>query len=264
MSYQRIISSLGCAELNLPDALALAARHGLDGLELRALGGTLDLPAYLERHHGTPDTLARRLRASRERIAVFDTSLRLTGSSSVDREEFLQFIPWAEALGVPWLRVFDGDCAFGSPGEDEALETIRWWRELRRQHGWQVDCIVETHDALLDVARISRFVAAAPGTKILWDTHHTWKRGEDPLATWQAICAHVAHVHVKDSISRPSREHSFTYTIPGGGEFPMAPLARVLREEFRGMVSLEWERLWHPYLPPLDTALAAATAAAWW
>ena len=29
-------------------------------------------------------------------------------------------------------------------------------------------------------------------------------------------------------------------------------------------VSLEWERLWHPYLAPLDDALAAAAKRNWW
>ena len=30
------------------------------------------------------------------------------------------------------------------------------------------------------------------------------------------------------------------------------------RAAFAGVVSLEWERLWHPYLPPLEDALEAA------
>lgn len=29
-------------------------------------------------------------------------------------------------------------------------------------------------------------------------------------------------------------------------------------------VSLEWEKLWHPYLAPLDDALTAAAQRQWW
>jgi hypothetical protein len=29
-------------------------------------------------------------------------------------------------------------------------------------------------------------------------------------------------------------------------------------------VSLEWEKLWHPYLAPLDDALNAAAKKNWW
>jgi hypothetical protein len=35
-------------------------------------------------------------------------------------------------------------------------------------------------------------------------------------------------------------------------------------DNFAGPVSLEWERLWHPYLPPLDVALACAEKNRWW
>ena len=44
----------------------------------------------------------------------------------------------------------------------------------------------------------------------------------------------------------------------------MAALREVLRAEYDGWVSLEWEKLWHPYLPPLDDALAAAARRDWW
>jgi sugar phosphate isomerase/epimerase len=99
----------------------------------------------------------------------------------------------------------------------------------------------------------------------LWDSHHTWKRGgEDPVATWAAIAPHVVHVHVKDSVSRPSAKHPYTYVVPGSGEFPAAPLMDCLRREFSASVSLEWERQWHPYLSPLDEALTAATRNGWW
>ncbi|HWA85902.1 MAG TPA: sugar phosphate isomerase/epimerase [Opitutus sp.] len=265
MPYQRTFSTLGCAALSLHESLALAARHGLDGVELRAAGGTVDLPAYLGKTCGTPAEFARVVRASGVRIVTIDTSLRIARDDPAARDEFLAFVPWAEALGVPWLRVFDGEAATENPGEHDATATLRWWRDLRRQRGWRVDCIVETHDSLLNAAAINRFLAAAPGTKILWDTHHTWRRGgEDPLATWRAIAPHVAHLHVKDSIARPGEGPAFDYVAPGTGEFPMAPLAEVLRREYSGAVSLEWERLWHPELPPLDVALESAAARAWW
>jgi hypothetical protein len=49
MAYTRTFSSLGCPELDLEQTLALAARHGLPGVELRCLSGTIDLPAARRR-----------------------------------------------------------------------------------------------------------------------------------------------------------------------------------------------------------------------
>lgn len=263
MSFRRALSTLGCPELSLGDALALAERHGLDGIELRALGGTVDLPAYFAKKFGTPEQLRTQLPAGQ--ILALDTSFTLVGATPAAREALLQYVPWAEALGVGRLRVFDGGKNADAAELAEAAATCQWWHDLRAQQGWKTDLMIETHDSLFTADAIHRFLAVAPGAAILWDTHHTWKKGgENPVATWAAIKAQVAHIHVKDSVSQPSARHPFTYVLPGEGEFPMAPLRQVLQAEYTGYVSLEWEKLWHPYLPALEAALTAATAGHWW
>ncbi len=35
-------------------------------------------------------------------------------------------------------------------------------------------------------------------------------------------------------------------------------------DQFTGVLSLEWDRYWHPYLPELDKALHAAARTRWW
>lgn len=265
MPYTRAVSTLGCPDLPLGQVLALAHRHRLDRVELRALGGTVDLPGYFAQKFGSPERIKDQVPSVPVKIVALDTSLKLTDSTPAAREALLQFVPWAEALGVRWLRVFDGGQTAGADELAEAAATLAWWRELRRQRGWKADLMVETHDSLIDSGAIGRFLALAPGTAILWDAHHTWKKGgEDPVATWRAIAPQVVHVHVKDSVSRASARHPFTYVLPGDGEFPMAPLCAVLQTEFSGCVSLEWEKLWHPYLPPLNDALVAAAKRSWW
>jgi sugar phosphate isomerase/epimerase len=263
---RRAFSSLGCPEFTLDAALALAEKHGLDGFELRALGGTIDLPGYLAAQFGSPAALAEKLGEAAGKILAFDTSLKLIGSTPAERSGFLEFLPWAEALGVPRLRVFDGGSVLSDDALAEAAETVRWWQALRRERGWRADLMVETHDTLSTAAAIRRFALAAPGCAVLWDSQHTWlKGGEDPLVTWPAIREFVVHVHVKDSIDVPSARHAWTYVLPGAGRFPIAPLLAALRaDDFAGPVSLEWERMWHPYLPSLDEALTAATASQWW
>jgi len=266
MTPTRCFSSLGCPELSLEATLALAAKHRVPLVELRALDGSVDLPAYFSAHFGTPDRLAAYVAGSGGRIVALDASLRLVGGTETDRAALAALAPWAEALNARWLRVFDGGKAMTADEGVEAAATLRWWRELRAARGWQVDVMVETHDSLLTAAAIARFQAAAPATAILWDAHHTWRKGgEDPVVTWRAIHGAVVHVHVKDSIGVPSARHPFTYVLPGDGEFPVTPLLAALRADgFEGPVSLEWEKQWHPYLPSLDTALTVAAARRWW
>ncbi len=263
-SYSRCYSTLGLPDASLIEALDFAEAHQLDTIELRALGGRIDLPAYLTERHGSPAALASRLGDRTRRIAALDTSLRLLNHTPEDREAFLAFVPWAEALGVRWLRLFDGGQDISS-GLQTARETFRWWRELKERHGWRVDLMIETHDALLDSACILALVAVCPGLGILWDTHHTWKMGgEPPAVTWRRIQRHVVHIHVKESVSIPAGNHPFSFVLPGTGEFPMATLQPQLAAEFTGAVSLEWERHWHPDLPPLAEALQSASALGWW
>jgi sugar phosphate isomerase/epimerase len=264
MKYARCFSTLGCPNASLEEAAAIVHRHGLAGIEIRALGGTVDLPDYFARQFRNPGTLATHVRGCGLGIVALDTSLRLVGNTAAEREQLLALAPWAEALGVSQLRVFDGGRAADESGIAEARATFRWWQQQRQTHGWRVDLMVETHDSLFTVAALQRFLAAVPEARLLWDSHHTWKRGaEAPDVTWRALRPHICHVHVKDSISRPSDRHPFTYVLPGRGEFPMGTLRRALQDDhYAGPVSLEWEKLWHPYLPEIDDALDAA--AGWW
>lgn len=265
MSWSRCFSSLGCPDATLDEALALAAKHALPAVELRTLEGTADLPALFARRFQEPAALAAHVRRQPVAVAALNTSLRLIDGKPEDRDAFLTFVPWAEALGSRYLRVFDG--GKGGPGDlDKASEVLAWWRALRSRHGWRVDMMIETHDSLFTAAAINGLLARVPDAPILWDAHHTWmKGGEDPVVTWRAIRAAVVHIHVKDSIRVASAKHPYTYVLPGDGAFPIAPLLVALRaDDYPGLVSLEWEKMWHPYLPGLDEALTTASARRWW
>lgn len=266
MPLSHAFSSLGCTDKSLDEVLMLAGTYALPFVELRGLGGTLDLPAHFAEKFGSPSGLAKHLQGSRVKIVALNTSFKMVGASPADRDSLLKYAPWAEAAGIGWLRVFDGGKTAADTELAQAVETWNWWRELRQKHGWRVDLMIETHDSLFTAAAIQRFLAMAPEAAILWDTHHTWKvGGESPLVTWPAIKSRVVHIHVKDSISVASGRHPYTYVLPGAGEFPAAPiLAALAADGFAGPVSLEWEKMWHPYLPPLEEALAAARRCNWW
>lgn len=261
-------STLGCPEMDLDQAIAMAARHGLYTLELRTLNGTTDLPAWFQDHYGSPAGLAAHLKHRHVKVCAIGTSFKLVGSDDIDRAQLSNFVKWADEADVPWLRVFDG----GKSGSDEemaeAAETLKWWREQRIKNAWAVDLMVETHDSLLTGEKAHRLIAKCPQVSILWDVHHTWKKGgEAPAKTWAGLRNHTVHLHVKDSVSEPAPTgtHPYTYVLPGDGEYPMLELREALRKDkFNGVMSLEWERMWHPYLPELDKALYHAKQTQWW
>jgi sugar phosphate isomerase/epimerase len=46
---------------------------------------------------------------------------------------------------------------------------------------------------------------------------------------------------------------------------PLPEVMSVLRRDgYNGAISLEWEKMWHPYLPDLSEALGAASEQGWW
>jgi len=263
--YVRAFSTLGCPELDLRGVFALARGHGIAAVELRVLKGSLDLPGQFRGMGLSPAGLRALAEASGVRIVALDTSFRLVDGTDKDRDEFLEMVPWAEALGGVRLRVFDG----GSEGDASELQRASaaagWWRSLRAERGWKSDIMVETHDTLLTSPAIARFAAAAPGAAILWDSHHTWRKGgENPAATWRSIGGHVVHLHVKDSAGGAAPGDPIRHALPGTGDFPMADLRKALGESYTGPLSLEWERHWHPDIAPLEEALRSARSTSWW
>jgi sugar phosphate isomerase/epimerase len=181
----------------------------------------------------------------------------------------LEFCGWADSLKIPYVRVFGGG-KWGTPLTEEdfrsAVENVNWWRAESRKLCWQHEILLETHDT---------FAASGPCLELnsrlaqplhlIWDSHHTWRYGsESPAESWRKIGHLVRHVHFKDSVDKPSARHPYTYVPCGEGQMPLGETMTVLRQNnFAGGVSLEWEKLWHPYLCPLSIELNGVRHQSW-
>lgn len=116
------------------------------------------------------------------------------------------------------------------------------------------ELLMETHFAYRSSARCLKLNERLESPlAILWDSSHTWEiGGESPAETWRELGSLIRHVHYKDST------HDRKLALPGCGAYPTEELFALLRREnFAGGVSLEWEKIWVPELPPLTEALAA-------
>ena len=256
-------STLGCPELDVPGLRALAAGHGSRFVEIRTLGGSLDFVGTLARYPGGAAAARDFLLEAGVRVALVGSSFQLTRSPEEQRATLAAEAEAGEALGARWLRVFGGG-EWGDALTPDAAAVARahraWWQELRTARGWSIDLILEMHDAFSGTPQVRTLFAETGGPMpLLWDTHHTWKvAGETAAETWTQLAAHVHHVHVKDSISTPSGGLDHTYIVPGSGEFPLRETLTLLAEAgFAGVVSLEWEKQWHPALAPLSDVLPA-------
>lgn len=263
-------STLGCSELSLPAICELFAEFGLRDLELRAVDGRLDLPQWAADKGWTPERAAALLAKHDIRFRVAGSSFKLVGHTEQSRAELLEFCRWADSWGARYVRVFGGGTwgqALTEADYEQAVEAVQWWQQEKAGRGWRVELLLETHDAFSASAPCRNLLARLrEPIGIIWDSHHTWRQaGESPRHSWSQLSQWIRHVHLKDSVAQPpSRRHPYSYVLPGDGEIPLREILAVLRQHhFAGTVSLEWERLWHPYLPPLREALARLVAQPW-
>jgi sugar phosphate isomerase/epimerase len=266
------ISTLGCHELDLPAICALAQQHGIHHLEIRSLADCLELPKYLDQTYPQDPAAVREILARHNQsIIALNSGFSLIKSATdqAPRDQLLGFARWAELLEIPFIRVFGGgtmDQPLTETDLTTAVANLNWFQRERQKNNWKTQIALETHDGFSSGQRCLQ-LQEAYGSRIdvIWDTHHTWKTGgESPQETWDQIAPMIQHIHIKDSVSIPSARHPYSYVLPGEGEFPVVETFDVLRDNhYSGVVSLEWERKWHPYLPELDTALKVLADSGW-
>jgi sugar phosphate isomerase/epimerase len=263
------VSTLGCAEFSLPEICELLSEFGLRELEIRAVDGRLDVPQWAADKGWSPQRAIALLAKHQIQFRVAGSSFKLVGNDGKSRAEMLAFCQWADSWGARYVRAFGGG-TWGQPlneaDYDQAAQAVAWWQQEKKLCGWRIELLLETHDGFSASGPCRKLLARLrEPIGIIWDSHHTWRLGgESPRESWSQLSTWIRHIHIKDSIARPSARHPYTYVLPGDGEMPLGQIVDLLTEhQFAGAISLEWERLWHPYLPPLREALTQLEAQPW-
>ena len=213
-------STLGCAEMSLPQVCDIAAEFDIRALELRSLWGRVDLPACVSENGFLPETAASLLTMESQAIVVAGSSFKLVGHDAAARAELLNFSQWADSWQIPYVRVFGGG-TWGKPLTDSdyqhAADAVTWWDKEREVRKWKVEILLETHDAFSASAPCLELIHRSNvPLSIIWDSHHTWHfGGEKPAETWKQLSRLVRHVHLKDSVNKPSARHPYTYVLQG-------------------------------------------------
>lgn len=266
---QWCFSTLGCPEASLPEAFALASEFFIPAIELRSLQNTVELPKLFAESGWSPPVVRDLAAHHHVRLASAGSSFKLISPEASERAALTEFCAWADALDIPFVRIFGGG-KWSVPLTDAdfqmAIQNLDWWRAEKSARGWRLELLLETHDAFAasePCLHLNRRLAQP--LNLIWDSHHTWRfGGEKPAETWRQIGPLVRHVHFKDSMDKPSARHPYTYVLCGQGQMPLGDIIAILRgNNFKGGVSLEWEKLWHPYLAPLSTALDGLRKLPW-
>lgn len=243
-------STLGMPGQPVEAVIELAGRFRCPAVELRCADGE---PV-------TPDSTAAEATAVADRLAdvgatvsCLATYIRIASLEGDPVADAERHIALAAALRAPYIRVFGG-----KPGQPDAVapgaERLAAIGPMAAASG--VTVLLETHDAFVTGAAVAEVLSAAdaPGVGAMWDFAHPWRMGEEPADTAAALAPWLRYAQIKDIAGRGDNEP----VQIGAGTLPIHEmLAHLDQLGFDGYISLEWERQWHPHLPPLPEALAA-------
>jgi fatty-acyl-CoA synthase len=117
---------------------------------------------------------------------------------------------------------------------------------------------VETHDAFCASATVAELLALVDSAAVgaVWDSHHPHRAGERPADVWANLGSRILLAQVKDALPDPAREDGWQLVLLGEGEVPVRDMLGLLSAGgYRGWVSVEWEKRWHPEIAEPEVAL---------
>ncbi len=252
------LSTLGCPDLSLPQVMEIAARYGLDFLEIRALNNSINTFETL--YYPENEPVMRKISAE-NRCPVLDSSFHLVANRMEERDTLLKIARTADEYNIPYIRIFGGGKAGNMLTDAElqyAADALAWFRAQK----FHVRLALETHDICCNYRNCLRIQKISPEPMpVIWDIHHTFHVSGDPLEeTFAALKNDIVAVHFKDSrrTVNGNGETEMLFDIPGRGNLPLMELFSLLAEhDFTGPVILEHEKFWRPYLPEITVALDA-------
>jgi sugar phosphate isomerase/epimerase len=253
-------STLGCPLWSWKAILEAADRMGYAGIELRGIAGEMDLPRV-------PELQGSRLAQTKQDLAALGIVVTDLGASSrmhekdkATRERQLdegrRFIDLAQAMGVPYVRMFGDKLPPDEPREDVMKRVAEGFEQMTGYaQAAGVTVLIESHGDFTRSADLDEILTrvGSPAFALLWDAHHTFVAGKEaPAETWKALGRHVRHTHLKDSKAEGADRR---YVLTGTGEVPVREQVRVLAQAgYRGFYCLEWEKKWHPQIEEPEVA----------
>ena len=249
------ISTLGCPEYNLAQAVQLADSYNIKYLEIRTLNGSVNSHETL--YYPENEPVMRKL-ASEQRCRVLDSSFGITADKAGQREALVAIARTADDFNIPYIRVFGGG-KYGEELTEEririAVENMQWFRSQK----FNAKLALETHDICCSsdyCLTLQQFFGEI--LPIIWDAHHTRQlAGEDFRETYSKIAENIVSVHYKDShFVNKDGVKSIEFDLIGEGQVPMDELFTLLQEnKVQVPITLEHEKFWRKNLPELPVLL---------
>ena len=256
-------STLGCPDWPFKKIVDFAAANDYKGIEVRGILRQLDLPKCNE--FSSAENRAATVKLMEEkglRFVDLGSSATLHFKDAATRQKNLddgrRFIDLAQQINCPYIRVYGNNF----PKEQDRNETmdlvITGLTELgNHAKASGVKVLMETHGDFVKIADLEKIMQATahPNVGLIWDISNMWTVTKEPPAeAYKKLKKYIYHTHIKDAAMVDGK---LQYKFLGQGEVPIFEAMEILvRDEYKGYYSYEWEKLWHPELAEPELALA--------
>src|SRR5580658_5652911 len=248
-------STLAFPDASLAAAAAFGRDCGYDAIELRLIDGDLIDPAMPAPARAD---VKRTLATARLPVVAVDTSIRLLDPDLC--QDLRAFLQLASDWECPVVRVFGGALAGAGPQRQAQLaaaaRVLEAHAPLAARLGVTIG--VETHDSFSASAVVAELLAMVESDWIgaVWDSHHPHRMGERPEQIYRNLRERLLLGQVKDARKAPELPDGWQLVLLGQGEVPVREMLGLLRAGgYRGPISVEWEKRWHPEIEPAEIAL---------
>jgi sugar phosphate isomerase/epimerase len=254
-------STLGCPDWDLQQIVAGARRWGYEGIELRALGGSLDLLSRAEFSAGQLATTRAYLADAGIEICCVDTSCTFHSPDASERIKqvriALAHAELAAKLGAPVIRVFPDKIQPGSQRDETRDWIAACLRDIAERIPPSIDVALETHGdfARAEAAAEIATLANHSKVKLIWDVANSVAAGDAIERAGRTVQRYLAHIHLRDAKPVSESEH-WLPVLAGTGRVSFADTLAAIRElKYDGYVSFEWEKYWRPEIEEPEVAL---------
>ena len=254
-------STLGCADWDISQIVEAAQRLGYDGVELRAINGTLDLlsrPEFTFRQIG--NTRAYFADHGIE-ICCIDTSCTFHATARTERlaqvEVALAHAELAARLGTSLIRVFPDKIQPGANREQTRDYIADGLRLLAERLPAGVRVGLETHGDFARAEAAAEIVTLVDhaNVKLIWDVANSVAAGDSIGDAARIVKPYLSHVHLRDARPVTESEHWLPVLAGRGSVSFVEILAAIETLDYEGYISFEWEKYWHREIEEPELAL---------
>jgi sugar phosphate isomerase/epimerase len=255
-------NTLACPEWSLKEVFENAKKYGYKAIEIRGIKGDVEIL-------NSPEFASNRISEIKKWSEDNDVKI-LNLNSSVVLHEYeadkktknidtaKRYIDLALQLGCPYVRVFP-DKFPKEKSKEFALETIKGNYETLIDHckGSKVKVLLDAHGDLVASNDLKNILDKVNinHSGMIWDFFNMHlKTKESPQKMYDTLKPYIEIVQLKDGIFEPN--YKYKYTLTGEGEIPISEILGIIdKGKYKGFLSFEWEKRWHPELPDPEVAL---------